>query len=121
GGIGHIASGAIHDHISKKPLSGKYRPTAASKLRKSSVTMLQSPNYVPIPPSIARLQWRDSSLRRDDLGRPVIRIFLGGGGFIGHWGVVIGHKDMPTPPSDFSDNGEIRCPLAPGAYVWYSE
>ncbi|MBP7051133.1 MAG: hypothetical protein KBE65_08970, partial [Phycisphaerae bacterium] len=61
-GIGHIASGAIHDHISKKPLSGKYRPTAASKLRKSSVTMLQSHNLSPIVAADQRFRQRSLSL-----------------------------------------------------------
>jgi hypothetical protein len=35
-----------------------------------------------------------------------------------HWGLVVGGKDMPMPPSDFSEFGEQHFPLAPGAYIW---
>ncbi len=80
-----------------------------------------APKYVVIPPSIAPLKRHHNRLTRDDMGRPMIRIIMGGGGFIGHWGVVIGHKDMPTPPSDFSDYGELRLALAHGAYAWFQE
>jgi len=40
-GIGHIASRAIHDHLSKRSFSRRYRPIPGPKVRKSSVTMLQ--------------------------------------------------------------------------------
>ena len=43
GGIGHIVSRAIHDHISKKHFSRKYRPPPVPNVKKPSVTMLQSP------------------------------------------------------------------------------
>jgi hypothetical protein len=42
GGIGHIVSRAIHDQISKKHFSRRYRPPQAPKVKKSSVIMLQS-------------------------------------------------------------------------------
>jgi hypothetical protein len=76
---------------------------------------------VPVPPSLARLDHRRSSLLPDDAGRPSIRIPLGGGGFLGLWGVTVGLRDMPAPPSDYSEHGEQRYPMAPGAYVWYAE
>jgi len=43
---------------------------------------------------------------------------LWGGGFIGHWGVVVGSRDMPMPPSDPRRFDEQRYPLSPGAYIW---
>ena len=51
----------------------------------------------------------------------MVRVFLGGSGMIGHWGITVGLPDMPVPPSDESDFGESRFALAPGAYVWYAE
>ncbi len=57
----------------------------------------------------------------DEEGRWMARLYLGGGGMAMHWGLVIGHKDMPIPPSDTSDFGEERFPLAPGAYIWLTE
>jgi len=72
------------------------------------------------PRCISRLAPRIVSVETDGRRRSVVRLCWGSG-FIGSWGVVIGHEDMPTPPSDLSDHGEIRCPLAPGVYVWYSE
>ena len=43
GGVGNIASRAIHDRASVKSFSRRYRPTPDPKARKSSVTVLQSP------------------------------------------------------------------------------
>ncbi|MEN6425673.1 MAG: hypothetical protein ABFE13_09940 [Phycisphaerales bacterium] len=78
----------------------------------------RAPKYVPVPPSLARLGWHNKRLTRDDEGRPMIRITLGGGGFNGCWGLDVGAPDMPMPPSD-------SClqyyPLAPGAYIWSAE
>jgi len=72
------------------------------------------------PPCIACLHPKWATVRPDDTRHLVVRL-LWGGGFIGHWGIAVGHEDMPTPPSDTSDFGEQRFPLAPGAYVWSSE
>jgi hypothetical protein len=69
------------------------------------------------PPHIAYLGPKWATLRPDGSGRLRVRL-LWGGGFIGHWGIVIGPPDMPTPPSDPSTSREERLPLAPGAYVW---
>ena len=48
GGVGNIASRAIHDRASVKSFSRRYRPTPGPKARKSSVTVLQSPHLRPI-------------------------------------------------------------------------
>ena len=68
----------------------------------------------------------------DDAGRANVRM-MWGGGFIGHWGLVVGHRDMEIPEtelpgrrvnaqgarrSELAMYGECRLPLAPGAYVW---
>ncbi len=53
----------------------------------------------------------------DENGNPKVRLTWGGG--FGHWGVEIGMEDMETPLSDFSQFGEYRLPLEPGAYVWH--
>lgn len=37
----------------------------------------------------------------------------------GMWGLVIGHKDTKTPPSDPNAYGELRTELRPGVYFWY--
>lgn len=44
-GIGHITSRAVHDHTSKKSVFRRYRPIPGPKVRRSSVTMLQSPFF----------------------------------------------------------------------------
>jgi len=75
-----------------------------------------SPASVPAPPSLARLGWRyNKMLTRDDKGRPMIRITLGGGGLIGCWGLEVGLPDMPMP---VSDSRLLYYPFAPGAYIW---
>ncbi len=53
----------------------------------------------------------------DENGNPKVRLTWGGG--FGHWGFEIGMEDMEIPPSDFSQFGEYRLPLEPGAYVWH--
>ena len=53
---------------------------------------------------------------KDDQGR-CLRIEWGGA--FGHWGVVIGPKEMEVPSSDFSKYGEYRIKLENGAYVWH--
>jgi hypothetical protein len=72
------------------------------------------------PVAMVRLKAR-AIVRADDEGRRMARLHLGGGGLMMHWGLVIGHKDMPIPPSDTSDFGEERFPLAPGASIWLTE
>jgi hypothetical protein len=57
-------------------------------------------------------------LSTDENDNPKVRL-MWGSGFLGHWGVEIGMEDMEIPPSDFSQWGEYRIPLEPGAYVWH--
>jgi len=57
------------------------------------------------------------NLDLDENGNPKIRLTWGSG--FGHWGFEIGMEDMEIPPSDFSQFGEYRLPLGPGAYVWH--
>jgi len=72
------------------------------------------------PPAIADLHPKRAAILSDDKGRLNVRL-LWGGGFIGHWGIVVGPTDMPTPPSDVSKSGVQHFPLAPGAYIWSSQ
>ena len=90
------------------------------------------PKSIPSPECVSRLRPRYSKLTRDDKGRPMIRLTWGGG--FGHWGLVVGDKDMEIPetqertgqeygppdrPQVVYAPGEYRLPLAPGAYIWY--
>ncbi len=69
------------------------------------------------PRAIARLRPRYAQVLPDEMGEPLVRLTWGGG-FFGHYGLVVGHARMVTPPSDFSMYGEYRLPLAPGFYAW---
>lgn len=79
------------------------------------------PWCIPVPPSLANLTGYSIILSKDDRSRPMVRIFLGGGGLIGDWGVTVGLRDMLAPVSDDSDLDESRFPMARGAYVWFRE
>jgi hypothetical protein len=70
-----------------------------------------------LPPSLRRLKAWYRMVTLDDQGRPMIRL-MWGSGMMGSWGLVIGHRELETPPSDLSRYGEYRAPIAPGAYVW---
>ncbi len=69
------------------------------------------------PPCIATLRSTNVTVRPDDAEHLTVRL-LWGGGFVGHWGIVVGPKDMPMPSSAWSNRAERRFPLAPGAYIW---
>ncbi|OHB65001.1 MAG: hypothetical protein A2Y77_07095 [Planctomycetes bacterium RBG_13_62_9] len=69
------------------------------------------------PPAVKRLSANSVMAMLDDRGHPMVRL-LWGSGMIGHWGIMVGRKDMAMPPSDASDSGEHRFPLAPEAYIW---
>lgn len=71
-----------------------------------------------LPPSIAGLKAWGWQMDFDEANRPMIRLTWGSG-VMGGWGLVVGHKEMAPPPSDFSQYGEVRQTIAPGAYVWY--
>jgi len=73
---------------------------------------------VPEQPScIAQLAPRHVIVESDGSGHPTVRFFWGSG-VLGSWGLEVGPRDMPTPPSDTSKGREQRYPLSPGAYVW---
>lgn len=57
------------------------------------------------------------NLLKDENGHPIIH--LSWGGAFGHWGLVVGHPTMKTPPSDMERFGEYRLELCKGAYVWH--
>ena len=69
------------------------------------------------PKSVKVLNPSYVNLDIDKNGNPKVRLTWGGG--FGHWGVEIGMEDMEIPQSDFSQFGEYRLPLEPGAYVWH--
>lgn len=71
-----------------------------------------------LPRSIARLRAWGWRIDFDEAGRPTIRLAWGSG-VMGGWGLVVGHRETATPPSDFSQYGEVRQTIAPGAYTWY--
>lgn len=70
-----------------------------------------------LPGSIARLRAWGWRMDFDEANRPMIRL-IWGSGVMGGWGLVVGHREMATPPSDFSQYGEVRQTIAPGAYIW---
>ena len=69
------------------------------------------------PPCIAELAPKIVFVEPDNTGRPMVRL-LWGSGMIGHWGVAVGHENIPTPVVDRSAHGERYYPLDPGTYVW---
>jgi hypothetical protein len=72
------------------------------------------------PETLRGLKHAVAYLSEDENGN--IKIRLGwGSGMLGHWGVVIGMKDMKIPQSDYSMYGEDILPVEPGVYVWLSE
>jgi len=56
----------------------------------------------------------------DASGRPYVRLRWDEGKG-GAWGLVIGRRDMKTPPSEPGMYGERRTELRPGIYFWYRE
>ena len=77
--------------------------------------------YVPVPPALGGLARYSIALSKDNDGRPMVRARLGGSRMMGSWGIVVGFKDMPVPPSGDSELMERRYPLGPGAYIWFQE
>lgn len=56
----------------------------------------------------------------DTNGRPSVRL-VWNQSKAGVFGLVIGDKDMKTPPSEPGMYGEKRTELRPGIYFWYEE
>jgi len=79
-----------------------------------------SDGYIPsdeLPKSLKVLNPDRVNVYADENFNPKVRL-MWGGGFIGHWGAVIGMEDMKIPPSDFKPYGEYRLPVQHGVYVW---
>ncbi len=72
-------------------------------------------------PRALQRQTGDVNLELDADGRPSVRLTWFGVGKSGTWGLVIGHKEMKTPPSEADMYGEQRFNLRPGIYFWYVE
>ncbi len=71
-------------------------------------------------PQILRHQNGKVRLELDAEGRPNVRLAWDqrkGG----TWGLVIGHEEMKTPPSDPNRYGEVRREVRPGVYFWFVE
>lgn len=88
------------------------RASMADPKRQSGVA-----NEANLPQCVRRLKAWHTMATLDDKGRPMIRL-MWGSGMMGSWGLVVGHQEMETPPSDFARYGEYRTSVAPGAYVW---
>ncbi len=71
------------------------------------------------PPVVACLN-ADARIELDDMGRPKLRLRWDAGR-AGFWGLVVGHKEMETPPSDWSMYGERTHELRKGVYFWSEE
>ena len=71
-------------------------------------------------PEVLRRQNGSVILELDADGRLRVRLDWGGG-LIGHWGLVIGHETMETPPSEQTMFGEMRIEIRPGVYFWQRE
>lgn len=71
-------------------------------------------------PQVLREQDGRIRLELDAKGRPRVRLSWNEGR-IGIWGLVIGHRDTRTPPSDPNTYGEWRAELRSGIYFWYIE
>lgn len=71
------------------------------------------------PEVIAKVDPRIVRLSVDDDKHPKARLWWGSG-FLGSWGLVVGHEEMETPESDLSRYGEYRQEIYKGAYIWYA-
>lgn len=70
------------------------------------------------PRVIGELKPRYVRLSVDADNHPRVRLNWGSG-FLGSWGLVVGHETMPTPESDLSRYGEYRKEIRKGVYIWY--
>jgi len=72
------------------------------------------------PETLRGLKHARADLSEDENGNIKIRLWWDSG-MLGHWGVVIGKKEMNIPPPDYSMYGEDILPVEPVVYVWLSE
>jgi hypothetical protein len=70
------------------------------------------------PKAIVMLGPRFVRLSVDVENHPRVRLSWGSG-FLGTWGLVVGHETMSTPESDLSRYGEYRKEIGKGVYIWY--
>jgi len=70
-----------------------------------------------LPPCIADLHPKWATVQPEEGGYLTVSL-LWGGGFIGHWGIVVGPEEMPMPPAGRLGAGDRQFPLARGAYLW---
>ena len=73
-----------------------------------------------LPESFRGLKNAGAILSADENGNAKIRLEWGGTP-TGHWGIVIGMKDMKIPPSESSPEAWVIMPVEPGVYVWWGE
>jgi len=71
-------------------------------------------------PKVLQRQGDNVRLELDAEGRPSVRLEWDQSKD-GSFGLVIGHRDMKTPPSEPGMYGEKRTELRPGIYFWYEE
>jgi len=73
-----------------------------------------------LPEALRALQDGDVriSISANANGNTMVEL-MWGSAVMGHWGAMIGMKDMETPPSDFRFHGSYILPVEPGAYVWW--
>ena len=71
-------------------------------------------------PQVLKQQNGMVDLELDAGGKPRVRLSWDESK-AGMWGLVIGHRDTKTPPSDPNMYGEKRSELRPGIYFWYEE
>lgn len=71
-------------------------------------------------PQVLTCQNGEVQLELDPHGRPRVRLRWDQSR-AGMWGLVIGHREMETPPSDPNTYGEWRAELRPGVYFWHIE
>jgi hypothetical protein len=69
------------------------------------------------PEPIAALGPRGVFFFLDDRGHPAVRLSWGSG-FLGHCGLVVGHKEMRVPRADPLAVNAHNLELGRGAYVW---
>ncbi len=98
-------------------LNGKYDPNYTYDLESGATIEDWWPEAGSWAKAITPLGPVSAELSPDGNGHPAVRIRWVGPP--NSWGLVVGSKDMQTPPSDFSRYSEYRVPLDSGAYVWH--
>lgn len=74
-----------------------------------------------LPKSLRGMKDARASLTIEEDATPKAISLWWGGTPSGHWGIVIGMKDMETPPSESVPLIRTVVPVEPGVYVWWGE